>query len=191
MNKCGRRQTAREVREKEDETRRWESPGYELLHNGAASDIPTLEASDGEIIAWVRTSAEYKFFLNVCFETEQSFTIFVQLMLGKDLSSVPTYLSTKEGMVSHGLFHQRLFRIWVQTDCASFAVSISIPSTLSAVPWTAKRENGDSWYGQNGHYDGVRSWSSGPRIRFTLPRKEVYVGEELYVALNDCENDKS
>jgi hypothetical protein len=78
-------------------------PGYEFLHNGAASDIPTLEASDEEIIAWVRANADYKFFVKAGFETERSFTIFVQLMLRKDLSSIPTYLSTKETMASHGL----------------------------------------------------------------------------------------
>lgn len=74
------------------------SSGYDFLHNGAASDIPTFGASDKEIIAWVRTSADYKFFVKVCFKTERSFTIFVQLMLRKDLSSIPTYLSTKESM---------------------------------------------------------------------------------------------
>ena len=31
---------------------------------------------------------------------------------------------------------------------------------------------------------------SGPRIRFTVPRKEVHAGED-FIALNDCENDKS
>lgn len=46
------------------------SPGYEFLHNGAASNIPTIEASDEEIIAWVRTNADYEFFVKVCFETE-------------------------------------------------------------------------------------------------------------------------
>jgi hypothetical protein len=78
--------------------------GYEFLHNGAASDIPTLEASDEETIASVRANADYEFFVKAGFETERSFTTFVQVMLRLYLSSIPTYLSTKESMVSHGLF---------------------------------------------------------------------------------------
>jgi hypothetical protein len=117
------------------------SLGYEFLGNGAASDIPTLEASDEEIIAWVRTSVGHKVFVKACFETERSSAISVQLMLRRDVSSIPTYLSTKESRVSRGLFYQRLFRTWFQTHCASFAISISIPTSLSAVHWTAKREN--------------------------------------------------
>src|SRR5437660_7829672 len=79
--------------------------GYEFLDKGAASDIPTLKASDGEIIAWVRTSLGYKFFVKACFETERSFATFVRLMLWRDVSSSPTYLSTKENMVSRDLFY--------------------------------------------------------------------------------------
>ena len=46
---------------------------YEFLHNGAALDIPTLEASDEEIIAWVGTSVDYKFSVETCFGIERSF----------------------------------------------------------------------------------------------------------------------
>ena len=80
------------------------SPGYEFLHSVVASDIPTLEVSDEEIIAWVRMSVDYKFFVNACFGTEQSFAIFVRLILRKGVSSIPTYLPTKESMVGRGLF---------------------------------------------------------------------------------------
>ena len=66
------------------------------------------------------------------------------------------------------------------TSSLSRYASILIPALLSAVPWTTKRENGDNRYGQNGSYDGMGSWSSGSRIRFTSEKeKYIHAGEDL------------
>jgi hypothetical protein len=155
------------------------SPDYEFLDNGAASDIPTLEASDEEIIALGQDECGLQVLRRGILRNRTKFRHLVRLMLRRDVNSITAYLSTKENMVSHGMFVSAFSVLGFRL----IAPALSCQSRYwHRYPLSTGQQRGRMERISMAGIDPMTAWdprTSGPRIRFTIPRKEVHAGKDL------------